>query len=328
MHVSCASQELFSHPARGEPISGLVVSRPWSSNISFPALLTPDSSRGIENFSGSSSARGRLRFHSAEGGERLNVRLRFRAQDTFVRRTEPAGAAADARLSAGSTSLLSPPPSTAVPAPAPLLVADGTSLAARTDDLRLRASSRSVLREDGESGTTTLVQRDRLDLRLRSAQIAVGDGAAISDSLEGQLDILERVFDAAGLLGDFNPDLADEFLARVREGLEAAGAGDGVGIQASSLDLKIRVRSQTVRVESADGAVVERSVQRIDIRVRFVALSVSGEVEEPREPVQADVEGDRGRLQGLGPLRAFDFNGDGRFSFDDVAALADEVIDL
>jgi len=30
-------------------------------------------------------------------------------------------------------------------------------------------------------------------------------------------------------------------------------------------------------------------------------------------------------LQGQGPLAQFDFNGDGKFSFEDVAALADEV---
>ena len=141
--------------------------------------------------------------------------------------------------------------------------------------------------------------------------------------------MIERIFDAASLLGDFSGQLSNEFLGRIRSGLEGLAGENGLQFHATSLDLKIRVISQTVRIENTeDGSVVERSVQRIDIRVRFISLSVSGEVGEAQDPIEADLEGNHGHLRGLGPVKRFDFNGDGQFTFEDIAALADEVIDV
>ena len=176
-----------------------------------------------------------------------------------------------------------------------------------------------------------MFQKDRLDLHLRLSQVAFesGDVQGISSALEGQTDVLERIFDAASLLSDFSGQLSNEFLGRIRSGLEGLAGANELQSQATSLDLKIRVKSKTVRVENTeDGSVVERSVQRIDIRVRFVSLSVSGEVGESQDPIEAALEGSHGHLRGLGPVKRFDFNGEGQFNFEDIAALADEVIDV
>lgn len=217
---------------------------------------------------------------------------------------------------------------TATTAPA---VAEPQALFASSTSVKLKFSDRTVVRQDEDSGSTTVVQQDRLDIRLRSSQFAFdnGDVQGIAEALEGQTDVLERLFDAAGLLSDFSSQLSSEFLARIRSGLEGLAGEDELQAQATILDLKIRVESKTVRVENAEGdLVVERSVQRIDIRVRFVSLSLSGEVGEAREPVEADLKGRRGQLRDLGPLKQFDFDGDGRISFEDIVALADEVIDV
>ena len=203
-------------------------------------------------------------------------------------------------------------------------------LYASQTDARLRASSHAVTRVAEDTGTTTTVQRDRVDFRLRSSQSAVGEDAikSIGDALAGQAEALGRVLDAAGLLGDFNLDFADEFLARIGAALEELGGEGGFAAGAVSLDVKIRARSESVRVENGDqGAFVERSVQRIDIQVRFLALGAEGEVEEPQGPLAADVGGAKGSLRGLGPLAEFDLNGDGALGFDDIVALADEVLE-
>ena len=176
-----------------------------------------------------------------------------------------------------------------------------------------------------------MFQKDRFDLHLRLSQVAFesGDVQGISSALEGQTDVLERIFDTASLLSDCSGQLSNEFLGRIRSGLEGLAGANELQSQATSLDLKIRVKSKTVRVENTeDGSVVERSVQRIDIRVRFVSLSVSGEVGESQDPIEAALEGSHGHLRGLGPVKRFDFNGEGQFNFEDIAALADEVIDV
>jgi len=259
----------------------------------------------------SSRFRERLRQADSDDGGRSRVKIRFRVRDTFVRHSAPTQA---------------PEPTTTAPA-----VAEPQALFASSTSVKLKFSDRTVVRQDEDSGSTTVVQQDRLDIRLRSSQFAFdnGDVQGIAEALEGQTDVLERLFDAAGLLSDFSSQLSSEFLARIRSGLEGLAGEDELQAQATILDLKIRVESKTVRVENAEGdLVVERSVQRIDIRVRFVSLSVSGEVGEAREPVEADLKGRRGQLRGLGPLKQFDFDGDGRISFEDIVALADEVIDV
>jgi len=239
---------------------------------------------------------------------RISIRLRsdtFVSQSASTQALEPTGAA------------------TAVTEP--------QSFFASSLSAKLKASSSTVVRQDNDSGSTTTVQRDRLDLSLRLSQFSFnsGDIEGISSALEGQTDALERVFDAAGLLGDFSSELSNEFLGQIRSALEGLGGENELQSQATKLDLKIRVRSETIRIENAeDGSVIERSVQRIDIKVRFVSLTVSGEAGEAQEPIEADVEGRHGHLRGLGAVKRFDLNGGRRLSFDEIAALADEVIDV
>ena len=275
----------------------------------FATGLESAQSSGLQNLSRAFSAESRARARQVESddGSRRLLQARFRARDAFVRRSAPD----------------EPRRTTAL--------AEPERLFASSTDARLRTSSRTVTREDGDTGSTTTVQNDRLDFRFRSSQLALGEGGveSIANALEGQTEALGRVLDAAGLLGDFNSDFAAEFLNRIGGALEQLAGEDGVRAQATGLDVKIRVQSKSVRIENGeDGEFVERSVQRIDIQVRFVSLSASGEVEEPQGPLEADLRGAKGELRGLGPLAQFDFNGDGRFSIDDVLELADEVIDV
>ncbi len=51
-------------------------------------------------------------------------------------------------------------------------------------------------------------------------------------------------------------------------------------------------------------------------------------LDKTQEPVEAGIADQQAQVQGLGPLAQFDFNGDGKFSFDDIAALADEIFDV
>ena len=252
------------------------------------------------------------RLNQVQGAEssRSRISLRLRS-DTFVRQSAP-------------TQALEPTGTSTA-------VAEPQSFFASSLSAKLKASSSTVVRQDNDTGSTTTVQKDRLDLRVRLSQFSLnsGDIEGISAALEGQTSAIERVFDAAGLLGDFSSELSNEFLGQIRSALKGLGGENELKSQATKLDLKIRVRSQTVRVENAeDGSVIERSVQRIDIKVRFVSLTVSGEVGEAQEPIEADVEGRHGHLRGLGQVKRFDLNRVGRLSFDDIAALSDEVIDV
>ena len=270
-------------------------------------------SRGLSHLSRAFSSRFHVRPHQVEGddGGRSRVKIQFRGRDTFVRQSGTIQAPEQTR--------------------AATVVAEPQELFASSTSVKLKASSLTVVRQENDSESTTVFQKDRLDLHLRLSQVAFesGDVQGISSALEGQTDVLERIFDAASLLGDFSGQLSNEFLGRIRSGLEALTGENGLLGQATSLDLKIRVKSKTVRIENTeDGTVVERSVQRIDIRVRFVSLSVSGEVGEAQDPIEADLEGSHGHLRGLGPVKRFDLNGDGQFNFEDIAALADEVIDV
>ncbi len=246
----------------------------------------------------------------ADESSRSRISLRLRS-DTFVRQSAPTQAL---ELTGNATAIAEP-----------------QSFFASSLSARLKASSSTLVRQDSDSGSTTTVQRDRLDLNVRLSQFSLnsGDIEGISSALEGQTGAIERVFDAASLLGDFSTELSNEFLGQIRSALEGLGGENEFQSQATKLDLKIRVRSETVRVENAeDGSVIERSVQRIDIKVRFVSLTVSGEVGETQEPIEADVEGRHGHLRGLGAVKRFDVNGGRRLSFNDIAALADEVIDV
>jgi hypothetical protein len=249
----------------------------------------------------------RLRGHSNEAGRGENshgrLRLQLRSSDSFVQSAQPAAEPATA---------LAP-----------------SQLYASSSSAKLNLSSQTLVHQNEETGATRVVQRDSLDFRFSSSQISVGNGdpAAIGDLLEGQADILQKLFDAVGLLGDFSSGLADEFLGRVQEGLE--GSGDATQFQASSLDLKIRIQSRSITVEDGEGGTrVEKSVLKISVKVRFVSLTTQGEVAEPQEPVEAGIADQQAQLQGQGPLAQFDINGDGKFSFEDVAALADEVFEV
>ncbi len=249
----------------------------------------------------------RLRSHSHETGRGENshgrLRLRLRSSDVFVQSAQPA---------AESTTAVAP-----------------SQLFASSSSAKLNLSSQTLVQQNEETGATRVVQRDSVDFKFSSSQIAVGSGdtGGISELLEGQGDVLEKLFDAVGLLGDFSSGLADEFLGRVGGGLE--GSNDATQFQASSLDLKIRVQSRSVTVEDGEGGTrVQKSVQKISVKVRFVSLNLQGEVAEPQEPVEAGIADQQAQVQGLGPLAQFDFNGDGKFSFDDIAALADEIFDV
>ncbi len=269
-------------------------------------------SRGLGHLSRAFPSRSHARSHQVEGddGGRSRVKIRFRG-DTFVRQS----ATTQAPEQTGAATV----------------VAEPQQLFASSTSARLKASSQTVVRQQNDLGSTTAFQKDRLDLHVRLSQFAFdsGDVQGISSALEGQTDVLERIFDAASLLSDFSAQLSNEFLGRIHSGLEGLAGANELQRQATGLDLKIRVKSETVRIENTeDGSVVERSIQRIDIRVRFVSLSVSGEVGEAQDPIEADLEGGHGHLRGLGPVKRFDFNGDGQFNFEDIAALADEVIDV
>lgn len=243
--------------------------------------------------------------HAHNGHHR--ARLRLRGHDSFTLQSASARSASLAK-----TSTLSVEPQI---------------LSATVSSGALSTSSRTLVRQDENTGTTTTIQKDRVDFSLHASQVGLtsNDAEGIAAVLEGQADALESVFKAAGLLGDFNSDASTDFLSRVRTGL------DNVDIAASSLDLKVSVRTKTIRVENADdGSISERTIQQIDIRARFVSLDINGNVSEAQEPVEAnlDVGSGQGLLSGLGPLTQFDFNGDGQFTFEDITALADELIDV
>ncbi len=274
-------------------------------------------SSGLQNLSRAFSAQSRLRsrlFEDGESARRLR-QARTRAHDAFVQR--------------------SPREQPAAAAPEP------TSLYASSTQARLKTSSSTVVRQDADSGAATTLQSDQLDFRLRSAQLAAGeDGvASLAAALADQSQALGRVLDAAGLLGGFSGDLAQQFLSRIGQALDGLG-GDGPRAQATSLDVKIHVESQSVRVENGeDGGYVERRIARIDVSVRFLSLSASGEVQQAQEPLQAGLhgakgsDGPKGVLSGHGPRQefafgGFDVNGDGRFTVDDILALADQTVDL
>ena len=215
------------------------------------------------------------------------------------------------------------------PTAAPATLGATYRIFASSSSTKLNLSSQPLVRHNDVTGETRLVQREGVDLRFSSAQIAISSGGAveIGNLLEGQADILRKLFDAVGLLGNFSSDLAGEFLSRIQDGLEGLGAG--TLLQPSSLDIKIRIQSRSVTVEDGEGGSrVEKSVQKISVKVRFVSLNIEGEVTESEEPVEADIADSQGQLQGLGPTALFDFNGDGKFSFDDIVALADEVFDV
>lgn len=270
-------------------------------------------SRGLSHLSRAFSSRFHARPRQVEGddGGRSRLKIRFRGRDTFVRQ---------------SGTIQAPEQTRAAP-----VVAEPQQLFASSTSVKLKASSLTVVRQENGSKSTVVFQKDRLDLHLRLSQVAFasGDVQGISSALEGRTDVLERIFAAASLLGDFSGQLSNEFLSRIRSGLEVLTGENGLLVQAASLDLRIRVETKTVRIENTEnGTVIERSVQRIDIRVRFVSLSVSGEAGEAQDPVEADLEGSHGHLRGLGLVKQFDFNGDGQFNFEDIAALADEIIDV
>ncbi len=249
----------------------------------------------------------RLSGHSQETGRGENshgrLRLRLRSSDVFVQ---------SAQSAAESTTAVAP-----------------SQLFASSSSAKLNLSSQTLVQQNEETGVTRVVQRDSFDFKFSSSQISVGnaDTGGISELLEGQGDVLQKLFDAVGLLGDFSSGLADEFLGRVGEGLE--GSNDATQFQASSLDVKIKVQSRSVTVEDGEGGTrVQKSVLKISVKVRFVSLNLQGEVAEPQEPVEAGIADQQAQVQGLGPLAQFDFNGDGKFSFDDIAALADEIFDV
>ncbi len=286
-----------------------------------PLALGVEAARGLHNLSRAFSAqsRGRLQRFDHDQFDRNQLDRNQLDHNHRARRSLRARFGRDqAVIGRGRTA-----------GPARTAPAAGSDLFLSRTDARLRASSSVVTRRDEDAGTTATVQRDRVDFRLRSSQIALGEDAvaSIGEALAGRTEELGRVLDAAGLLGDFNSDFAGEFLNRISSALEDLTGEGGFSAGAASLDVKIRVRSESVRIENAaEGELIERSVQRIDIRVRFVALAESGEVEEPQGPLEADLQGAKGSLRGLGPLAQFDFNGDGAFNFDDVAALADEIL--
>lgn len=276
--------------------------------MSFASALGAVRSDALQSLSRAFSAKSRLRSCLFEDDQSARLlRQRSRARDAFVQRSALRPAAA----------------------PAP------TSLYASSTEARLRTSSTTVVRQEAEAASTTTLETERLAFRLRSAQLAVGrsGAASIADALEGQTQTLERVLDAAGLLVAFSGDLARDFLDRIGQALDDLG-GDVTQAQAASLDVNIRVESETVRVANNENSdYFERKITRVDVRARFIALSASGDIQETKEPVQAGLRGQKGSLRGQGPdrrfdLSGFDLDGDGRFTVDDILALADETVDV
>lgn len=207
---------------------------------------------------------------------------------------------------------------------------DGARQLTRTrESATLRTSSSELIETNAESGLTREVKLDTLDFRLRSRQLSVGGAAqAIQSALAGQTETLERVFETAGLLGGLSEAPGDDFLARIRDGLESvATTAEGVEVQARSLDLRVRVETGSVRVQAEDGSFIEQTVQRVQIEARFVSLSLDGEVGEGRESVRAGLDRgrERGELRGLGEPAQFKLGNGGPFSLDDFASLADRL---